>query len=486
MNRRRNTSIAANPMLIGAVTVLVTIVAVYLSYNANHGLPFVPTYQVDVVLPDASGLVKGNEVRLGGDRAGIVKDIQAFARPDGSTRARLVLALDESDQRLPIDTKVRVRPKSALGLKYVELDTGHASRTVPQGGTLTVPDSQAPPVEIDDFFNMFDTPTRDGSTENLFAFGTGFAGRGSDLNKAFANLEPLVKHLDPAVRNLVAPKTQFAQLFPAFEQAAAEVAPVADTQGELFANLNQTFGALAGSAESLKATIAGGPHALDVATHELPAQAGFERDSAELFRRLKAPFTSLAAASPHLASAFRAGTPALKISPQLNARVVKTLKSLETFAGDPRVIPALQRLTRTANLLDPTIAFATPVQTTCNALTLLFRNLGSAISESDAVGSFLRFTLVNAVQDAPLPGQPFHPAGSEIGPAAVPANGPNDIGLIKQDSYLHSNPYPNTDAPGQTPECESGNESYPDDHQVIGNVPGNQGTYVDPSKRELK
>src|SRR6185295_8734151 len=55
MNRRgrRNMSIAANPILIGGVTVLVTIVAVFLSYNANHGLPFVPTYKVDVVLPNA-------------------------------------------------------------------------------------------------------------------------------------------------------------------------------------------------------------------------------------------------------------------------------------------------------------------------------------------------------------------------------------------------------------------------------------------------
>ena len=31
-------------MLIGAATTLVVIVAVFLAYNANNGLPFVPTY----------------------------------------------------------------------------------------------------------------------------------------------------------------------------------------------------------------------------------------------------------------------------------------------------------------------------------------------------------------------------------------------------------------------------------------------------------
>ena len=35
--------IAGNPVLIGAATVLVVLVAVFLSYNANQGLPFVPT-----------------------------------------------------------------------------------------------------------------------------------------------------------------------------------------------------------------------------------------------------------------------------------------------------------------------------------------------------------------------------------------------------------------------------------------------------------
>ena len=35
--------IASNPVLVGAVTILVVVVAVFLSYNANQGLPFVPT-----------------------------------------------------------------------------------------------------------------------------------------------------------------------------------------------------------------------------------------------------------------------------------------------------------------------------------------------------------------------------------------------------------------------------------------------------------
>ena len=45
MRRRGAGSIAANPVLIGAATTLVIVVAVFLAYNANSGLPFVPTYK---------------------------------------------------------------------------------------------------------------------------------------------------------------------------------------------------------------------------------------------------------------------------------------------------------------------------------------------------------------------------------------------------------------------------------------------------------
>ena len=65
MSRRSGAALAASPVLVGAVTVLVTIVAVFLSYNATSGLPFVPTYDLNANLPNAQQLVRGFEVRIG-------------------------------------------------------------------------------------------------------------------------------------------------------------------------------------------------------------------------------------------------------------------------------------------------------------------------------------------------------------------------------------------------------------------------------------
>ena len=49
--RRGATAIASNPVLVGVATTLVIVVAVFLAYNANQGLPWVPTYRLTAEVP---------------------------------------------------------------------------------------------------------------------------------------------------------------------------------------------------------------------------------------------------------------------------------------------------------------------------------------------------------------------------------------------------------------------------------------------------
>lgn len=482
MSRRRSgTSIlSGSPVLVGAVTVIVTMVAVFLSYNANEGLPFVPTYDLTANVPNANGLVRGNEVRMGGSRVGVVTDIATDPQPDGDVAANLTLELDERIVPLPKDSTVVIRPRSALGLKYVEITKGQSEQGYAEGTTIPLEaTSQTETKEIDDFFNMFDEPTRVGSRTNLETYGAGFAGRGQSINRAFADLLPTVEKLEPVMRNWNAPRTAWNRFFPALEQAAAEVAPVAQTQADLWVALNTTFTAWASVSDDLQETISEGPPALETATRELPRQRPFLAANEELFRRFRPAFASLGNAAPGIGTAFAVGTPALRRAPGFNRRLTRTLATLEEFGDDERVPSGLARIASTMRTLRPTLAFLTPAQTTCNYGTLFFRNLASLTSESDAVGSML------SIGPMALP----LTAGSEGGPAAVPANGPppppgsdpSEISLL-QDSYLHSNPYPNTAAPGQPAECEAGNEGYRTgvngiNQQAIGN-PANTGGLV--------
>ena len=63
MKTRRSDSPFRNPIVIGAITLLITAIAVALAYNANNGLPFVPTYQLKAELP-SGGEVLDYEVSI--------------------------------------------------------------------------------------------------------------------------------------------------------------------------------------------------------------------------------------------------------------------------------------------------------------------------------------------------------------------------------------------------------------------------------------
>ena len=80
--RGRVGSLAASPTMVGAITTLIVIVAVFLAYNANNGLPFVPTYKVSTILPNAARLGPNNEVRIGGNRVGVVESIETTTNPE--------------------------------------------------------------------------------------------------------------------------------------------------------------------------------------------------------------------------------------------------------------------------------------------------------------------------------------------------------------------------------------------------------------------
>src|SRR5918997_6431651 len=113
MRTRRQASILASPVLVGAVTVLILGVAVVLAVNANQGLPFVPTYDVKAEIPGGLNLVKGNEVRVGGAHQGIVERIEPTVDEEtGKSIAIIHMKLDRDLKPIPTDTAVRIRPRS--------------------------------------------------------------------------------------------------------------------------------------------------------------------------------------------------------------------------------------------------------------------------------------------------------------------------------------------------------------------------------------
>ena len=469
MRRGGVSVIAASPTMVGAVTTLIVIVAVFLAYNANTGLPFVPTYRVSAEVPNANTLVEGNEVRVGGVRVGIVEKIEPVAHEDGSATALLDLKLDKDVEPIPVDSTLIVRARSALGLKYLEINQGTSEEGYEPGATIPIAAATPEPVEIDQVLSTFDEPTRLAIQENLFEFGNALAGRGPDLNETLADLPPALKRLEPVMRNLGEPSTGLGRFVSALSATAAEVAPVAEQQAQMFVNLDTTFSALARVARPfIQETISESPPTLDVTAATLPTIRPFLSHSADLFADFQPGAEALRTTAPSLADALQAGIPALRAAPKLNRELAPTAESLLAFQNNPVTEPGLARLTQTNDIFGPTVRFITPAQTVCNYGTLLFRNVAGVVGEGGRAGNtWQRFVVFRAPEGPNNEGSPSSgPANG--GPGSTPTN------------FLHVNPYPNTAAPGQSPrECEAGNEPYIAGQQVIGNVPGNQGTVTD-------
>jgi virulence factor Mce-like protein len=466
MGRRRGGSIAGSPLLIGAVTTLIVIVAVFLSYNANNGLPFVPTYNIKAELPEASGLQNANQVRIAGSRVGLVRSLSLRQDPrTGRVTTIANLKLEKSVEPLPHDTKAIVQSVSAIGLKYLELEKG-SSRT-PLRADETIPLSQtSEPVDIDQLFNMFDEKTRTASQINLDNFGNGLAGRGLGLNETIHALRPLVTNAVPVLHNLASPATGLREFFIALERASAETAPVAQANAAAWSDQDTFFTAWASVAKSLEEATVGGPASLEQATYSLPFEAPLLEKSAEFMHLLRPSARSLRVVARPLGHAFTVGAVNLKSATSLNSQLASSAQALQSFAQNPVVAAGLEDFAQTLQLGNPFLAGLAPAQAYCNYITLTFRNVASLQAENVGVGSVARAGAVIA------------PTGlnNEGYPSSAPANGPSiehvfGSSTIIDNNHVHANPYPSVGAAGQAKVCEAANESYEKGKAVAGNLP---------------
>ena len=467
MNRRRNTSLAGSPLLIGAVTTLIVVVAVFLSYNANNGLPFVPTYNIKVALPQGSGLQPSNQVRIAGTRVGIIGSLTPHQDPrTGRVTAIANLKLEKSVEPLPKDTRATVLSVSAIGLKYLELERGRSSKTIKAGQEIPVSQTTEP-VDIDQLFNMFDEKTRTAIQQNTNNFGDGLAGRGLEINDALATLKPLVTNAIPVLHNLASPQTDLRGLFKGLDRAAEQGAPVASQQAAFFSEQDTFFRAFASVAKSLEEATEGGPPALEQAIFSLPYEAPFTEKSTQFMALLRPSAKDLTTVAKPLGDAIAAGAVNRKAATVLNTRLAESSQALQKFADNPIVTAGLEDFTQTLQYGNPVLAGLAPEQAFCNYLTLTFRNVASLQSENIGVGALARAGLV------------LSPSGpnNEGFPSSAPANGPSiekafvGSSTIIDNNHVHANPYPNVGGPGQPRVCEAANETYEKGKAVLGNLP---------------
>ncbi len=331
MNRRRS-SLAASPLLIGAITTLIVVVAVFLSYNANNGLPFVPTYNIKVELPEASGLQPSNQVRIAGTRVGIVE--LALAAPGPAHRARSPRSPTSSSKRKSSrcrpTRKAIVQSVSAIGLKYLELEKGSVAPDA-EGGADD-PDRRRRANRWTSRNSSTCSTRRRGprsrSTRTTSATASPAAGSGSTTRSP--NCARSSPTRSPCCTTSPRPATGLHELFVALDRAASQTAPVAEPNAELVQRPRHVLHGLgAASRRRSKRRPGAGRRRCEQAIYSLPHEAPFYEDATE-FMHLLRPSAQLAASrvAPQLGHAFSVGAVNLAAATALNTRLAESSQAL--------------------------------------------------------------------------------------------------------------------------------------------------------------
>jgi virulence factor Mce-like protein len=429
MKRGSGSSTFSNPVLIGASIVVALVVGIFLSYNANKGLPFVKTYDLKAQVPDAAELVPGSEVRIGGFRVGQVNKITAEpAKGDKPPYAALEMKLDGTITGIPEDTLVRVRPRSLLGAKFLELVPGDG-KELDSGSTLPLSNARTT-VELDEAFNVFDAETRKGLQDTINSLGDALAGRGSDLNRSVSAMRRLLPSLQAVSTTLADPDTDLRGFIRGLASTMGALAPVTNDLDALLRNASTTFRAINGVGGAFERGIAELPGTFAVGQVALGSIAPVTRDLADITVALQKGTVRLPETADRLTAALRAATETFPRTPELTRPLEDTLDTLDEIATDTRAPRAAARLGDTVDQLLPTLTDLEAAQVHCNVGGLWARNVSGAVSVGDAQGTWLGFIpLIRTLQSQ-------HSA--------------------EPDPDLHADTVPTLD----DSECESGNEQY--------------------------
>ncbi len=347
--------------LTGAIALLVLLAvtaAIFLKDN-----PFAGGYELRAVFRTASGLAKGDEVRIVGQRVG---EVTAIGDGPGSS-ALVTMSLEEEAAPVSSEARLTIEPRLLLeGAFYVRLAPGPpGGPTLSSGGTLPV-SRTAGPVRIADVLSLFEQPTRQSLHNAIAGVGRGLGGprgaSGADgLRRAWREFDAGLPSLALTARALRGTRPgDLGQMLRSTGDMAGQLVNHPAALSNLITNINRVTAVVATRDRELAATLRGlsgtlrvAPPTLDALDVALPRLERFGRSLRPVLARapraLQLGHPTLRQAAlllrrPELAGLLRELRPATRDLPGLQRRLVR----LSPFVGDAgacldrRVGPALK------------------------------------------------------------------------------------------------------------------------------------------------
>lgn len=337
-------------VVVGLAGIFGLIGMIALGYNSPNNIPGRSYYNIEARFRDAGNLSSHYDVRMGGRRIGQV------LRPRVDKGVAVFDLQLSGDLRLRSDTRLRVRPRSLLGVRYVDVTPGTRGRILREGETIPEGQTTAPRVELDDVLGIFDHGTRRRAGQLLRELGGGLGGRGEEASAAIGSAPGALRDIGAVSRAITARPGAAGELVRSADTLTAALDPVRGALAQGFAPEARALRPFKKHDAALRATLERAPGTLAALRGGLPsaqrlvsATGGLARDgraalaaapaalreTTRLLRDAKAPLRS---ADETLELAQRSVDPTLSL-----LRTVRPLlPALDTMAG--AVAPITEQL----------------------------------------------------------------------------------------------------------------------------------------------
>jgi phospholipid/cholesterol/gamma-HCH transport system substrate-binding protein len=225
-------------------------------------------YKLRLNFQDASQLVSGNQVKVGGVPIGTVSDISLT--PNGEAQITIAISGSQFDPlHAGTTAQVRISSLSSVADRFISISPGPNNMpALPNDAVIPATDTQAQ-VDIDALQSAFDASTRMATQELIHGGAAVYGSTGPALNKGIIALDPALAQLQSMISEISGDNAAFDQFI---VNGAGVVAAVSAHQQDLqqgLANAATTAQAIADERTALDGVLAQAPATLTHATRTL-------------------------------------------------------------------------------------------------------------------------------------------------------------------------------------------------------------------------
>ncbi len=252
MDRRRT---FINGGILAAFTVFCLLVMEFLAINIGQPNPLSSNYTVHAVFADADGIPTAADVRVSGVGVGKVTAITHDRNSPGFSVVTMQIS-DSHAQPIYSNGFAKVRPKTLLGEKYIDVTVGSSAsaEAIPSGGYMPAAET-GKDVSNDEIFNSFDSATRAEQTQVLAALDSATRGRAGDIQAILPQLQQVVANLAPVARVYERDQPQTDAIFVQLNTIMQALADEHQQLAGFLSNGNVALGAIAAKDQALVATL---------------------------------------------------------------------------------------------------------------------------------------------------------------------------------------------------------------------------------------